>query len=382
MLSLIFFFLLHFSCTTELPYHGISIDIDSFLVDAFEERDILCARTKNEYSLLLDSLVLTEQYVIDDKLSFDKRFDALVQQRSLEKRINALKVDSDIELVCFRYRKGIEVLKMIYEKVLSLDHHFSGLRTYQNISMLSNPNSFPEFVKAKEYLKANSKSKNRVNLPSLLDNNPLFSMGYTLMYSFFGSENKSKKAEQIDNISCLLDFTLAMQTDLKIIFYETEYLRLQNLDLQKQCLSLFDNYVKVVKYNYGLEYCRDNDDWEQIFIFLDSYKDKLLESNEVDFLIVDKENLQRLDQLRFSIDLLMDFIESYSQFVYMGEMYYEKFLQIVKNYKNKDLCIDSLPEQYIDIENEIIYSIEKFDSAYDLVELRGSKLRELMYGMP
>jgi len=287
--------------------------------------------------------------------------------------------EKDIAVTIERFIKGIEILKMIYEKILSLDHHFSTITAFQEISAMSNPNSFPEFVKLKEQLKERTRARHKIQLPELLDNNSLFSMGYTLMYSFFGTGNKKERREEIEDISCLLDFTLSMHADLKIIYYETDYLRIQNDNLKSECLVLFDNYLKPVEYKYGLEHCRSNDEWDNIASSLDKLGHVLRDISEKG----ETEMYTKLmNQLRFSTDLLLDFIQSYSHFVVMGDMYYKKFLTIIQNYESRQDCTGRLPEHYDKLEQEIAYSIEKFETAYNITELKGSKLRDLLYGNP
>ena len=69
----------------------------------------------------------------------------LQQQRLLEQTQRLLQQTTEIELLRIRFEKGIELIKILYEKLLALDHHFTGMQTYQNILMLSNPNTYPDF---------------------------------------------------------------------------------------------------------------------------------------------------------------------------------------------------------------------------------------------
>ena len=56
----------------------------------------------------------------------------------------------ELDILAIRYKKGIELIKLLYEKILGLDHHFSGMQTYQNILLLSNPHTYPEFQKKQQ----------------------------------------------------------------------------------------------------------------------------------------------------------------------------------------------------------------------------------------
>lgn len=326
------------------------------------------------------TIVFLESSLIDPFTSVEERLSSLIEIRRLEKKIQKIEYQFDLKFTKFRYKKGIEVLKMVYEKILSLDHHFATLRSFQDISTLSNPNSYPEFVKIKESLKNNTKSKDPIQLPSFLDNNPLISMGYTVVSSFFGTGNKKKRKQDLSDISCLLDFSLSMQSDLKIIYYETDFLKLNNQELKKSCIELFEEYVKVIEYRYSMEYCRDRDDWDEVYTLLDKSIEKIsLQINSAS-VSNQKEFLIEMNNLEFSIDRLLNFMSSYTDFINQGEKYYQKFLAILKSYENKDLCVKRLPRQYSEIEEEILLSIEKFETAYKIAELKGSKLRDLLYG--
>ena len=300
--------------------------------------------------------------------------ESVIEMWRVEDSLYQAQYEHEIELVILRYQKGIELLKMVYEKILSLDHHFTSLSTYQDLASMSNPNNYPQFAGIKDQLKSKTKSKHRIQLPDLLDNNSLFSMGYALIYSFFGTDGKKDRQQTLEDISCLLDFTLSMHTDLKIIYYETDYLRIQNTDLKEACFELFDSYTKMIEYKYGLEYCRSQDEWDKIDALTDELKFELINMR------IDDDRLTMMNKMRFAVDLLLEFIDQYARFVYMGDMHYKKFLGIIHNYQHRDYCVESLPEQYIRLEQEVKNSIQKFETAYNVVELKGSKMRDLLYG--
>jgi hypothetical protein len=160
---------------------------------------------------------------------------------------------------------------MIYEKVLGLDHHFTSLQTFQNISTLSNPNSFPEFTKSKEFLKGRMSKKQAVRLPSLLETNPFVSMTFTVVSSLLGGGERKDREKGLDKVACIMDFTVRMNSDLKTVYYETEFLRESNRALKEETIELFKDYVKVIGYKIPLQDCRKEDDWETVYMLLDDY---------------------------------------------------------------------------------------------------------------
>ncbi len=303
----------------------------------------------------------------------------LLQKEKLRTQLENLEDDFQTELSKVRYEKGIELIKMLYEKILGLDHHFTSLQTYQNVIMLSNPNTFPEFQSAKDVINNRLGKKNAIQLPSLLETNPYISMTYSLVSTFFGNGEKKKKEADLDKIACILDFTVRMNADLNTIYYETEFLKEHNRSLKAECIELFKDYSKVVSYHTTLPECRKEDDWEQLDELLETYM-RELESDLKDPSRTRKVYKMQVD-LEFSIDRLLQFMEKYNAFISQGEKYYQKFQTILNNYTNESVCQSQLPRQFTDLKKDIEMSILKFNEAYNISELQGSKLKDLMYGL-
>ena len=85
--------------------------------------------------------------------------------------------------------------------------------------------------------------------------------------------------------------------------------------------------------------------------------------------------------LDFAIDRLLDFINKYETFVSQGLKYYQKFQVIVNSYAHEQVCAQQLPLQFANLKKEIILSIEKFGDSYSLPEIKGSRLKDLLYGI-
>ena len=45
-------------------------------------------------------------------------------------------------------------------------------------------------------------------------------------------------------------------------------------------------------------------------------------------------------------------------------------------------CDDKIPSEFKKLKDDIDVSIQKFNTAYSTVELNGSKMKELLYGLP
>jgi hypothetical protein len=200
--------------------------------------------------------------------------------------------------------------------------------------------------------------------------------------SFIGEAEPNRKEKDLDKIACILDFTVRMYADLNLIYYETEFLKEGNSNLKADCSQLFKEYTKMVGYKVELDACRKEDDWETLYDLLDNYIIDLetAATKSKDDPNANRSLMKGIANLEFSIDRLLDFLEKYNNFVAQGEKYYQKFEVIASNYPNEAACAGQLPEQFATLKQDIKYSIDKFREAYNIAELTGSKLKDLLYG--
>ena len=331
----------------------------------------------------------TRQYLVDElknanlKLA-DESLAILDYVKTLNKKvelIEKIKYEEEVlgvELTKLRYKKGLEIIRLLYEKVLGLDHHFSSLQTYQNITSLSNPNAYPEYQNSKTVLEKQLKKENSLQLPLLLETNPYLSPAFSLITSVLGTGNKMQRENELDNISCILDFTARMNSELATIYYETEYLRESNVTLKEECVDLFEEYVEVVRYHTPLDVCRREDDWDKVYEALDTYITDL--ETEIAEDPHSSKAIKLQVELEFAVDRLINFINKYNAFIEQGAKYYQKFEVIISNYPNEEECKTKLPIEFDALKRDINYSIDRFNEAYDISALRGSKLKDLLYG--
>jgi hypothetical protein len=299
------------------------------------------------------------------------------------KIIESLRLDEEnfqLQLLRLRYTKGLDLIKLLYEKVLSLDHHFSSIQTFQQINALSNPNSYPIFTQNRAAVEERLKKKGGVRLPALFQTNPLLSATFSIVSTLFADGDNSQKEKELDQVACIMDFTVRMNADLNTIYYETEFLKSNNQSLKEDCLALFIEYTKPINYLVQLDKCRKEDDW-------DSVTDAIEKTfKEIGLNIADpvksKISMKQQVNLEFSMNRLLDYIDKYSAFVNEAEKYYRKFNVIVSNYHNESNCAGQIPQSFTDLKKDIDLSIEKFNNSYKLSELKGSKLKDLLYGLP
>ena len=350
----------------------IIADLELELYNARLEKD----KTLNSMYLQLDALNKSETEDINIQLS------NLKASRQLEKQIRAFELLNDLEITKLRYIKGIELIKMIYEKVLGLDHHFTSLRTFQNISDLTNPNSFPDFMKARDEIVSKMDKKKTPRIPGILDSNPFVSLTVSLVSTFLGDSNKAEKEKSLDEVSCILDFSVKMHSDLNLIYYETEFLKESNEKLKEDAIKLFKDYTNIIEYHTTLGECRANDDWDNLLEKLDQKIIYIHKAMKTGSEYERTKLIKTINNLEFSIDRLLNFMDRYIDFIIEGEQYYSKFEIILGNYNNEAECLDYLPHQYEDLKRDVNNSILKFTEAYGISEIKGSKLRDLLYGMP
>lgn len=315
------------------------------------------------------------------RMPYSGRYAKTLEEKiRLQEMLRQVEDDIYVELLRVRYLKGLDLIKLLYEKVLSLDHHFATMQTLQHVSSLSNPNNYPAFQENQKLLADRLKKKSGVTMPALLQSNPFVSTTFSLVAALLGDGEPKQKEKDLEEISCILDFTLRMSHDLNTIYYETEYLKQGNESLKEDIMTLFADYTKPIGYYVALDKCRKNDDWEAVTDALEKTLKEVEDGNRDPNLT--KTAMKHRNNLEFSIDRLLDFMDKYTAFVTQGEKYYHKFLVIVDNYANAETCATKMPQQFADLKKDIKISIEKFNTSYKLSELKGSKLKDLLYGVP
>ena len=94
-------------------------------------------------------------------------------------------------------------------------------------------------------LKKQKGKKKAVVIPSLLETNPYISLKYTLVASLFGNGRKKNREKELNQVSCILDFTIRMNADLNNIHYQTEFLKENNFSAKYQLLLDSKNELKI-----------------------------------------------------------------------------------------------------------------------------------------
>ena len=271
----------------------------------------------------------------------------------------------ELALSGLRYKKGLELIRTLYEKLLALDHHFSSLRTGQWVQSLGSPASYAALKSLSPPVGGD------LHHPQLWA---------TLLLDQWQSGALTPSAKEKEQLLCLLEFCVEMHADLRLIVYETAFLTRTNTQLQRSCEDLFGEYVQIIGYSQSLETCRKTDDWESVLIALDRHLDAMRRRRASG----DPADAQRLLRdhinLEFAVDRLLNFLDDYQFHIQEGVQYYQKFQWILNNLEPGPACSDMLPASWTQLHGEIRQSLRSFDQAYQVPEFRGSKLKDLLYG--
>ena len=328
------------------------------------------------------SIVFTQLQQTNKKLltetKLKKQVALLIKKDQLNQQLQELKFNEETDINKIRYLKGLSIIKILYEKVLSLDHHFSSVATFSEINKIANPTNYPEFIEVKDIIKNKVDKKKSLPLTSLLGKN-IYTSSVDLLLNLFNSTAKPKEKEKdLKKVQCIIDFTLRMNNDLNTIYFETAFLQKSNDKIMQELQTLFKDYTKPIKYVTPLKECRANDDWDVVREKLNAFLEKL---NEVTTNGNQAKAMKMQVDLNFPIDRLLQFITKYNEFINQGTQFYQKFKIILNSYENEQQCESSLPIGYKKLKKDIDIAIEKFNTAYKPVEINGSKMKEILYGI-
>ncbi|MFD2822220.1 hypothetical protein ACFS5M_00970 [Lacinutrix iliipiscaria] len=336
------------------------------------------------YYLNLNKHLYDELYdvskALKKSLKAKEQIKALIKKNRLQEELSQNKLSEVSDISKIRYLKGLQIIKILYEKTLSLDHHFASVATFNEINNLSNPNHYPEFAKMKDVIKNKQDKKVGFTLSHILGDNIYTSVVHSLV-SLFTNTNSSKaeKEESLQEVECILDFTLRMHNDLNTIYFETAFLQKSNDNIIIELEQLFVDFTKPIKYKTPLKECRNADDWDAVREKLNNFLKELNTIIEDDSQRYKAHKMQI--NLEFPIDRLLQFITQYNMHIDQGAKFYEKFGIMLNSYENENQCATKIPPEYSKLKANIKTSIESFNTAYKPVEINGSKMKQVLYGI-
>ncbi len=328
----------------------------------------------NENSIHRNIVEIDKELAKDIALS--KKIELLIKRTVHLEEIEKLKEKSYLDISKIRYLKGIDIIKILYEKVLSLDHHFSSVRSFSAFSKLSNPNNYAPFSKLRTEIKRKARKQDqRLELSELLGNNLIANVTQTFINmtntDYYSNMNKDERHK----LDCILDFTLRMYNDLNTVYYETAFLQVNNANIKIAIEHLFKDYTKSIGYLDPLGECRAKDDWDNLRTRLDEEIQRMNMEDD------SKKVYRRQVDIEFSIDRLLQFIIQYNAFIEISEQFYSKFRIILNSYENHPICEENLQSDFTKLKGDIEVAIDKFRIAYKPIEINGSKMKGILYGL-
>lgn len=375
IITLLLFFITSYGYANHLPNSDINTIINALVI---ETNTIKETYSTNNNVLQNKLSAITKQ--LPNATSIKQQVALLIEKDQLQEAIktNIISEASDISKI--RYLKGLQIIKILYEKTLSLDHHFASVATFNEINNLSNPNHYPEFAKMKDVISSKQDKKSGFSLSSILGDNIYTSVLHSFVSLFNNtSSSKAEKEESLKDVECILDFTLRMHNDLNTIYFETIFLQKSNDNVIKELEQLFVDYTKPIKYKTRLKECRNSDDWDAVRENLNGYLEELNTVINDDSQRYKAHKMQI--NLEFPIDRLLQFITQYNMHIDQGAKFYEKFGIMLNSYENEQQCASKIPTEYKTLKENINISIEKFNTAYKPVEINGSKMKQVLYGI-
>ena len=361
--------------TTNDPNEEINLLIKELSSELHEVQSFYEIENNSLYQRLSELKVLIKnENTTNEKVAF------LIEKDQLQDALETNKLAEASDISKIRYLKGLQIIKILYEKTLTLDHHYASVATFNEINNLSNPNNYPEFVKMKDEMTSQKDKKSGFQLSSILGSNIYTSVIHSMVTLFnHPSADKQEKEESLKEVECILDFTLRMHNDLNTIYFETAFLQKSNSNVMLELQQLFVDFTKPIKYNTPLEQCRNTDDWEAVKENLTGYLEELDKAMKNDAERYKAHKMQI--NLEFPIDRLLQFIILYNGHIDQGAKFYEKFGIMLNSYENETQCATKIPLEYKKLKDNIAVSIEKFNTAYKPVEINGSKMKQILYGI-
>ena len=88
---------------------------------------------------IINDKIIKIQSSLCQNINLENKVNLLIEKDILETELKNIKKIEIGEISKIRYIKGLEIIKILYEKVLGLDHHFASVRTFSEISKIANP---------------------------------------------------------------------------------------------------------------------------------------------------------------------------------------------------------------------------------------------------
>ena len=126
-------------------------ELDIIIGELFDEINIVLIQYEKE-NRYIESQLFHVNFALSKDISLNDKVELLIKKDQFREQLKVIQYNSAFDISKIRYLKGLQIIRILYEKMLSLDHHFASVATFNEINNLSNPNHYPDFIKLKEVL--------------------------------------------------------------------------------------------------------------------------------------------------------------------------------------------------------------------------------------
>ncbi len=138
MKTTIHFLFLFLFLSTNVFANKEDSEIDIVINEMYVEIKTISDNYQRQYTGIHNEIKKLNQqlkmaFVLDEKISI------LIEKDELRDELIKLKDDEMKDLSKIRYLKGVQIIRLLYEKILSLDHHFASVRTFSEINKIGIP---------------------------------------------------------------------------------------------------------------------------------------------------------------------------------------------------------------------------------------------------
>ena len=186
-------------------------DLNAILIEWHHEIEAIRRKYTHLFCAKETEIALINRQ-LNKEINLENKVDLLIKKGQLQEDIQKLKKEGVTEVSKIRYLKGLQIIKILYEKVLSLDHHFASVRTFNEINKIANPNQYPEYNKLKEIIATKREKKSGFDLTTLLGANTIISVVQTFSNMINSNLSKEEKETELAKVECILDLHCECRT--------------------------------------------------------------------------------------------------------------------------------------------------------------------------
>lgn len=198
----------------------------------------------------------SENVIVVQELDLAKELENVNSFNELRQAIAAIndskqdRYSKDLSAYKLKYKTAIAITQKIIQEAGKLEVLYRTLEIYSDFAQNANPTNYDSFENNLERIKG-GKFKSRIELPDIEISNPYISIAYSLIGGIF-SKNKDRQ-EAIENMTCVIDYTMNFKTDLRSIDNTIKYLAASSMNLKEEGYSIFTILSTHIDYSHSYD---------------------------------------------------------------------------------------------------------------------------------